>query len=140
MLAKPRLGFLVADVYRLLRRTFQAERGDHALTQAQSRVLVYIARSEGIRQVELADVLDIKPITLTRLLDQLEQLGLIERRKSPTDRRAFQLYLRPAAEPYMALFEQLSDSITSRVLDGLSDEEVRVLMKALTHIREQLLA
>ncbi|MEL0168038.1 MAG: MarR family transcriptional regulator [Pseudomonadaceae bacterium] len=140
MLAKPRLGFLVADVYRLLRRTFQAERGDHALTQAQSRVLVYIARSEGIRQVELADVLEIKPITLTRLLDQLEQLGLIERRKSPTDRRAFQLYLRPAAEPYMALFEQLSDSITSRVLDGLSDEEVRVLMKALTHIREQLLA
>lgn len=140
MLAKPRLGFLVADVYRLLRRTFQAERGDHSLTQAQSRVLVYIARSEGIRQVELAEVLEIKPITLTRLLDQLEQLGLIERRKSPTDRRAFQLYLRPAAEPYMALFEQLSDSITSRVLDGLSDDEVRVLMKALTHIREQLLA
>ncbi|SEG08663.1 MarR family winged helix-turn-helix transcriptional regulator [Halopseudomonas aestusnigri] len=140
MLPKLRLGFLVADVYRLLRRQFQAERGDHALTQAQSRVLVYIARSEGVRQVELADVLEIKPITLTRLLDQLESLGLIERRKSPADRRAFQLYLRPAAQPYMEMFEQLSDVITARLLDGLTEEEVAVLMKALAHIRERLLA
>lgn len=139
MLAKPRFGFLIADVYRLLRRTFQSERGDHSLTQAQSRVLVYIARSQGIRQVELAEVLEIKPITLTRLLDQLEALGLIERRKSPIDRRAFQLYLRPAAEPYIAMFEQLNESITARVLDGLSDDEIAVLMKALTHIRERLL-
>jgi DNA-binding MarR family transcriptional regulator len=137
MTPKPRLGFLVADVYRLLRRTFHEKRGDNTLTQAQFRVLVYVARTEGLRQVELADLLEVKPITLTRLLDQLETLGLIERRRSPADRRAFQLYLTPAAKPYLATFEALSERISDCVLDGLTPEEVQVLFKALNHIRER---
>jgi len=77
------LGFLIGDVQRLMRRQFQQQLEGSCLTLAQARALVHIARSEGIRQVELADGLDIQPITLARQLDQLAENGLVERRSDP---------------------------------------------------------
>ena len=55
------LGFLLADVYRFMRRAF-AEKlaGDSALTMAQARALLFVSRREGLRQVELADLLEVK--------------------------------------------------------------------------------
>ena len=81
------LGFLLADVYRFMRRAF-AEKlaGDSALTMAQARALLFVSRREGLRQVELADLLEVKPITLARLIDQLVHHGLVERRPDPSDR------------------------------------------------------
>ena len=65
------LGFLLADVSRLMRKAFRQRLEDSALTLAQARTLVYISRHQGIRQVELAELLEIQPITLARLIDQL---------------------------------------------------------------------
>ena len=75
------------------------------MTRAQWAVLVRLDRSEGLNQSELAEMLDLQPITLTRLLDKLCDSGLIERRPDPDDRRAKRLFLTAAARP---LLEQLS--------------------------------
>ncbi len=85
------LGFLIGDVQRLMRRQFQQQLEGSCLTLAQARALVHIARSEGIRQVDLAERLDIQPITLARQLDQMAENGLVERRSDPHDRPAYQL-------------------------------------------------
>ena len=86
-------GFLIHDVARLLRKNFNRRVQSFGLTQEQCRVVLHLSRHEGIQQVDLAELLEIKPITLARLLDKLQENGLIERRRNPDDRRAFRLYL-----------------------------------------------
>ena len=73
------LGFLLADVFRLLRQNFQRRLEGSSLTLAQARALVYLSRHEGVRQVDLAEMLEVQPITLARLIDQLADAGLVER-------------------------------------------------------------
>jgi DNA-binding MarR family transcriptional regulator len=97
------LGYLLNDVARLIRQEFHKRIASSNFTQAQARVLVHVSRNEGIRQVALAELLEIQPITLARMIDQLQQHGLIERRTSPSDRRAYELYLTPAAAPHLAV-------------------------------------
>ena len=92
--------FLISDVARLL-RTYADQKARHfGMTRAQWAVLLRLERREGLNQSDLAEDLDIQPITLTRLVDRLCLNGLIERRADPNDRRAKLLYLTPAARPY----------------------------------------
>ena len=132
------LGFLIGDVQRLMRRQFQQQLEGCCLTLAQARALVHIARSEGIRQVELADGLDIQPITLARQLDQLAENGLVERRSDPTDRRAYQLYLTEAAAPYLAMIKQASDVVHQRAIGELGEEATDALCRSLKILRANL--
>src|SRR5476649_713541 len=87
------LGFVIHEVARLLRRRFEhyTRGAELGLTRAQCAVLAHLARQEGINQAALAQSLDIEPITLVRLLDRLEESGLIERKPDPGDRRAYVL-------------------------------------------------
>src|SRR5687767_13222468 len=87
------LGFLVADVARLLRRSMDRRLQALGLTQAQWRAIIHLSRNEGMTQATLAESLEIQPITLTRLIDRMESAGWVERRMHPLDRRAVQLYL-----------------------------------------------
>ena len=100
-------GFILNDVARLLRTYADYRAAQFGMTRAQWAVLVRLDRSEGLNQSELAEMLDLQPITLTRLLDKLCDSGLIERRPDPDDRRAKRLFLTSAARP---LLEQLSQS------------------------------
>ncbi len=77
------------------------------MTRAQWAVLFRLDRSEGLKQSELAEILDLQPITLTRLLDRLAENGLIERRADPNDRRANRLFLTPAARPMLERLAEL---------------------------------
>src|SRR4051795_5270962 len=88
--SEPTLGFLVHDVARLLRKRLEqrARAAGIALTRAQWQTLAYLARSEGMNQASLAQLLDIEPITLVRLIDRLEAIGLGGRRAAPRDRAA----------------------------------------------------
>ena len=95
----PTLGFLLHDVARLLRKRFEQRARDLGLTRSQWQTLAYLNRNEGIHQSGLADILEIEPITLVRILDRLEERGLVERRRHPTDRRIWLLYLKDAARP-----------------------------------------
>ncbi|MDE3738661.1 DNA-binding MarR family transcriptional regulator [Metapseudomonas resinovorans] len=131
-------GFLLADVSRLMRRSFERRLTGSTLTLSQARALAHISRNEGCRQVELADQLEVKPITLARLLDQLEQAGLVERRPDPEDRRAYRLYLREKAEQALLDIREVAAATHAEALRHLSGAEADALASALRKMRENL--
>ena len=137
---KTSLGFLLADASRLMRRVFKQRLEGSELTLAQARTLVYISRHQGIRQVELAELLEIQPITLARLIDQLAECGLVERRGDPLDRRAYQLFLTSAAAPQLDAIERVSEAIRVDALRDFSDNQAKQIMTALGKIRDNLAA
>ncbi len=132
------IGFLVADIARLMRRAFQARLGGSTVTYAQARTLVYLARNEGIRQVDLAELLEVQPITLARLVDQLADAGLVERRADPADRRAYRLHLTAAAEPTLVEIRAIAQSVRDAALADLDLGEAARTVDGLRRIRETL--
>ena len=138
--ANESLGFLLADATRLTRRISALYLEEHQITLAHARALIYVGRSQGIRQVDLAELLEIQPITLARLIDQLAESGLVERRADPKDRRAFQLFLTEAAAPIIALISERSDVFQQQVLAGLSPEHIEILFSSLHKVRDNLSA
>lgn len=134
------LGFLLADVSRLMRRAFQQHLEGSAMTLAQARALVYVSRHEGVRQVELAELLEIQPITLARLIDQLAEGGLVERRADPADRRAYQIHLTPAAAPQLAAIKQVAARIRGEALRGFGKQEAAAILAALRRMHGNLSA
>ena len=87
-----------------------------------------LARHEGLKQAELAEMLDLQPITLTHLLDRLAQSELIERRPDPDDRRAKRLFLRPAAQPLLEQLGTLGEDLMGTALAGLGPERIEALL------------
>ena len=138
--ANESLGFLLGDTTRLIRRVCAVYLEEHQLTLAQMRALMYVARSEGIRQVELADLLEVQPITLARLIDQLAETGLVERRADPKDRRAFQLFLTEAATPIIAVLAERSAEFQQQALAGLTPEQIEILFFSLNKVRDNMSA
>lgn len=134
------LGFLLADVSRLMRRAFQQRLEGSSLTLAQARALVYVSRNEGVRQIDLAELLEVQPITLARLLDQLAKAGLVERRAAPADRRAFQIFLLPAAAQQLAAIERVAKAVRANALRGVSEQQAAGVMSALGKMRNNLAA
>src|ERR1700723_4654489 len=115
-------GFILNDVARLLRTYADYKAAQFGMTRAQWAVLVRLDRFEGLNQSELADMLDLQPITLTRLLDKLAESGLIERRPDPDDRRAKRLFLTPAARPLLERLGSLGDELMGTALAGVDRE------------------
>ncbi|WP_019143110.1 MarR family winged helix-turn-helix transcriptional regulator [Noviherbaspirillum massiliense] len=132
------LGFLIADLSRLMRRAFAQQLTGSSLTLAQARALLYLSRNEGMRQVDLAANLEIQPMTLARLVDQLEAGGLLERRSDPADRRAYRLYLKPAAAPHLEAVKQVAKAIRSDVLRGVGKEHADILLATLEQMHGNL--
>ena len=132
------LGFLVADISRLMRRAFAQRLKGSSLTLAQARALVHVSRNEGLRQVELAALLEVQPITLARLLDQLDRGGLVERRADPADRRAYRLFLKPAAAPHLAAIGQAAKVIRSHALRDMDEREAAAMLAGLRKMHDNL--
>ena len=132
------LGFLVADLSRLMRRAFTAGLGDSSITLNEARALVHVSRHQGVRQIDLAEMLEIQPIQLARLIDQLEALHLVERRTAPQDRRAYHIYLLPAAIDVLASFEGVAKGIRAEAMKGLSNQQVSAILDGLEIIRNNL--
>ncbi len=132
------LGYLLNDVARLIRSEFHKRIECSTFTQAQARALVYVARIEGIRQVQLAELLEIQPITLARMIDQLEQAGLVERRQSPNDRRAYELYVTPAAAPHLEKIRAIGNALRADALQGVSENDAAVVFEVLRKMRRNL--
>jgi DNA-binding MarR family transcriptional regulator len=131
-------GFLLHDTARLMRRDFERRSRSSGLTRAQWAVLAYLARSEGTSQAALAEMLEIEPITLVRLLDRLENAGWVERRPDPSDRRVRRLYLTETARPLMEQFQELASATREAALSGLSEAERRQLSDLLMKVRTNL--
>ena len=139
-LSQIHLNFLLADVSRLMRRAFEQRLTDSPLTFAQVRVLIYATRNEGLRQIELAEMLEVQPITLARLVDQLVEAELVERRADPADRRAYQVYPTPAAQAHVEAIESLAADIRREATAGLSKAQADAVTAALEIMRNNLVA
>jgi MarR family transcriptional regulator for hemolysin len=130
--------FTISDVGRLL-RTYADQKARHfGQTRAQWAVLLRLERREGLKQSDLADDLDIQPITLTRLVDRLCDNGLIERRPDPNDRRAKRLYLTPAARPLLDRISEQVEELAETVLAGVDTKATAILLTQLGLARENL--
>lgn len=135
---EPTFGYLVGDVARLLRKDFNQRARDVELSLTQCRALCYLARHEGINQARLADLLEIQPITLARLLDRMASAGWIERRPDPVDRRAHRLYLAERAWPLIDRAQALAAETRHEALSGLADDEKETLMRLLLKVHGNL--
>jgi DNA-binding MarR family transcriptional regulator len=132
-------GFLVHDVARLFGRRFnQRALLFLGLTRAQCKVLGYLARNEGINQAGLADLLEIKPMTLVRQIDRMEEDGWIERQPQPGDRRARRLVLTDKARPILARILDLSNEIRAESFAGLSKDDGKQLSELLRRVHGNL--
>ncbi len=136
------LGFLLSDVARLLRKRFeqQARARSLGLTRAQSSVLAYLARQEGLNQAALAQILEVEPITLARLLDRLQRAGLVERRPDRKDRRAHLLYLTEAAYPLLDRIFALAAAVREDAMAGIDEADRARLVEILTAMKSNLIA
>lgn len=132
-------GFLVHDVARLFARRFnQRALLFLGLTRAQCRLLGYLARNEGINQAGLADLLEIKPMTLVRQIDRMEEEGWIERRADPADRRARRLFLTGKARPILTRILELSTEVRTEAFIGLGEAEGHQLIELLRRVHANL--
>jgi len=136
--AENSLGFLVSDIARMLREQFNGTAQSVGLTLAQARTLLHLARNEGISQVSLAQILEVQPITLLRQIDRLEEAGLVRRRPNPSDRRAQQLYLTPAAEPLLETISEMGSALTDQAFAGFDDERRTLALRLLQQIKHNL--
>jgi MarR family transcriptional regulator for hemolysin len=137
--ASPLVGFLMHDVARLLRKRFEQRAASLGFTRSQWQVLVHLAKNEGIHQAGLADIIEVEPITLTRILDKLEARGLVERRQHPTDRRIWLLYLTPDAHPSLSLLRVIGETTRREALAGLSVTDQDRLVQGLTTMKANLI-
>jgi MarR family transcriptional regulator, transcriptional regulator for hemolysin len=134
----PTLGFLLHDVARLLRKRFERNARGSGLTRSQWQVLAYLAQNEGINQSGLADLLEIEPITLGRIVDKLQTLALIERHPHPSDRRVWLLHLTPAARSKLTQLRRLGDVTRGEALTGVSEADTERLLKTLQALKANL--
>jgi MarR family transcriptional regulator, transcriptional regulator for hemolysin len=135
---KREIAFSINDVARLLRTHADQKAARFGLNRAKWAVLARLDRYEGLKQNELAEMLDLQPISLTRLLDGLSENGLIERRSCPDDRRANRLFLTPAARPLLERLSNLGEELMSTALAGLDQSETTALLASLRAIKENL--
>ncbi len=135
---EPRFGALMIDVTRLMRAEFNRRLQPLGLTQAQWRALAKLSRDGNLRQNQLAEELEIKPMTVTRLVDRLEELELVERRTDPADRRAQRLHLTEKAIPIIDELWRQADSLTEEILEGVSASERLATVQVLERIKVNL--
>lgn len=132
------LGGLVSDVARLFRKRFDQRAKDLGLRPAQYYLLGKLSRNEGINQVGLADLLEVEPITLARLVDRMEAGGWIERRPDPADRRARRLYLTAKSRPVLQRMRAIAGGVYEDAMLGLPEPAREALIEALIVARRNL--
>src|ERR1700733_12285385 len=132
------LGFLLHEVARLLKKRVEQNARGSGLTRSQWQVLTYLAQNEGINQARLAELIEIEPITLGRLVDKLETLRLIKRNPHPTDRRRWLLHLMPAARSKLRQAGEFGDVTRGEALAGVSEQDRQHLLKTLQALKENL--
>ncbi len=132
------VAFNINDVARLLRTYADQRARELGMTRAQWAVLSRVESTEGMKQCELADTLDLQPITLTRLIDRLCDSGLIERRSDPDDRRVKRLYLTPAARPVLDGLARIGKDVMRTVLAGIPPADVEQLLARLLTLKANL--
>jgi MarR family transcriptional regulator, transcriptional regulator for hemolysin len=131
-------GFVLHDIARLLRKRYEQRARSLGVTRAQWQVLAHLQRHEGINQAGLAELLELEPITLARLVDRMEQAGLVERRDDPADRRAHRLYLTPRAAPTLEQSRVVGEQVRAEAFAGIDEAARERLLELLLRVRGNL--
>ncbi|MDR3387290.1 MAG: MarR family transcriptional regulator [Rudaea sp.] len=135
---KTPFGFLVTDVTRLMRKHFDRRAVRFQMTRAQWRALKRLHYSEGMRQNELAEHLEMEPIAIGRVIDRLQNAGFVERRADPADRRAWRLYLTPRAHAVVDDMEQISSELFRQAQRGISAADMKTMIGVLSRMKLNL--
>ena len=130
--------FTLGEVFRLVRAYADKQAAQHGITRAQWAVLAKVERSEGMKQSELAELMEMQPITLTRLIDKLCDNGWIERRGDESDRRVNRLYLKKAARPLLGKLAGLRSELTATALQGISPQDAHRMLAQLETIKDNV--
>ena len=133
-------GFILKNLERLYTKRFELLAQESSLTLPQCKALFHLSRNEGISQKRLAELAEVEPMTLVRILDRMESDGWVERRADPNDRRARTLYVRSGATPILEQIDKLSAQMRSEALAGLNAEQRNQLMGLLEHVYQNLLS
>jgi MarR family transcriptional regulator for hemolysin len=130
--------FLLHDVARLIRVEADKRARAHGMTRAQWVILVRVERQPGLAQKELAEVMEVEPITVARLIDRMERRGIVERRPDPKDRRVWRLHLCPTAQPLLAELHVARTALARMVTAGLDLESIEQLSDTLMTMKTAL--
>jgi DNA-binding MarR family transcriptional regulator len=133
------LGILITDILRLMRQDFARRTRAMPLSPALHRLLIHVQRRPGCRQVELADWLDVTPVTIGRMLDRLERQKLVRRENHPVDRRASCVYVDERAGELLSHLTEKANETRQRAVEGLSAQQRRELFAALKKVKDNLL-
>lgn len=135
----PSLGLLLHDATRAVRKRFEARASAYGLTSAQWRMLLKVCKTAGgAPQSHFADLLEIEPISVSRLLDRMEATGWVTRAPDPRDRRVRLVFPTAKALDAFANFRPVADSVYAEALAGFSDDQRSQLLKALGDIISNL--
>lgn len=129
---------LYQDVARFRAILFDAILKPYDMTLAQGWVLVHLMREDGLRQLELAERMDIATVTTSKLIDRLESRGYVERRPDPTDRRSNRIYARPSAGEAIKVLTKAFLTVEALAKQGISDEDIKTTLRVLTRMKSNL--
>jgi len=137
---QPGLGHALHAVGRAMRRRFErsVRQAGLPITRLQAALLIRIARHPGLSQTAAASDLDVEPIALVRMIDRLNEEGLVERRPHPTDRRVRTLWLTPLAWPVVNRILEINRAVREEACAGLSAEARRLLIETLGRMKNNL--
>ncbi len=133
-----RLGFLLHDSQRLLRKRFDAKASTLGLSSAQWRLMVRLVKEEGVAQARLAELLEVEPISVSRLLDRMEEGGWVERRPAANDRRVRMVFPTAKSRDAFAEIKGMAGDVYADALRGLSADEQHILVRGLSTIISNL--
>ncbi len=134
------LPFEIAETAHALRKAFDRRASALGVTRAQWKVLFRLTRFPGLRQVELADMLDVEPITLCRIVDRLEEAELVERQRDPEDRRAWRLQVTDKAKPLVERLKSLGSELVGEAFADIDRSELDQVRGVLARVRENVAA
>lgn len=132
------LGFLLSDVARLMRRRADERARSIGASLTQWRVLKILDREPGLNQGQIAEQLEVEPITCCRMIDRLEESGLVERRRDPADRRVWRIHLTDKAHPVLGELHTVGNGIIEEMLAGLNEAQRAALRQSLNVMRTNL--
>lgn len=132
--------FVLHELAHLIRTRFDQRARRHGMTRAQWVILVKLQRQAGLSQKELAQAVEVEPMTVARLVDRLEASGFVERRADPADRRVWRLFLLPAAEPILKEIDAVRAEMLATISGDISPDEVAGATGILSRMKANLLA
>ena len=121
------LGMLLRDANAVFNRLLREELAQHNISFSQYQHLRQLWHADGLAQVELSRRIGIETASSTAVIDQLEKLGLIRRKRDSGDRRRIIVTLTPAGRALEKPLDGCAIAVNSRARSGLSKDEVASL-------------